>query len=123
MSEKSVGRERAILPPGPWLAKGDKVFAGNNVVAVVVCAHANEVAEALAQFPDRSEDAADAANASLAAREAEEAGDENARMESEVERLSEERDLMAERVAQMSEVIAMLRGQLARLKKSPPSPV
>lgn len=119
----SLGREASILPPGPWTAKGDKVFAGHNVVAIIVCPHASEVAEALATFPARSEATQDAADAAERVKKSKELQRENADLESEVERLTTERELFAERVATLSEVIASLRGELARLKGSSLKPI
>lgn len=38
-----------MLPPGPWHAKGNKVMAGGQTVAVVVCPRAAAVAHRIAK--------------------------------------------------------------------------
>lgn len=44
--------EEDRLPPGPWHAKGNKVMAGNQTVAVIVCRNASAVARMVARFPE-----------------------------------------------------------------------
>jgi len=40
------------LPPGPWHARGNKVLAGDSVVAIVMCKNAAFVANQMAHLPD-----------------------------------------------------------------------
>ena len=40
--------EEDLLPPGPWHSRGNKVMAGGQTVAVVVCRHSVAVARRIA---------------------------------------------------------------------------
>jgi hypothetical protein len=43
----------ARLPPGPWHAKGDTIYAGDRIVCVVMeWQNDNHIAEQLARLPD-----------------------------------------------------------------------
>lgn len=45
------------LPPGPWHARGNKVLAGENVVAIAMCRQSSFVANQIARLPDLLTDA------------------------------------------------------------------
>lgn len=55
MEKQAVENILNTLPPGPWHARGNTVFAGSDVVAVVFARHASFTANQIAKTPERLE--------------------------------------------------------------------
>jgi septal ring factor EnvC (AmiA/AmiB activator) len=109
MERQEYENIKGSLPPGPWYARGNTIFAGTDTVAVVFARGAAFVANQIAKYPERLEalfDADDGAAARIAA------------LEEKLEALEEERDDLKVELETARDEAASLRADLTEAQNA-----